>query len=195
MIQKQFKKVSNIFEHIQPSLMKWLTGLCSTASIIDHKDLRFSILQDGIVASVKARKPSAGNNALEIVTMLMKINYQIDHIMITDLLSSLVEADKLDNSLELLNMMLKINIPASNGIYEELIGKLLRRKQLDLCIWMIKYLHSKNYLVSIELYTELITALIQNNNINGINDATSIIKEVKRISPVNNSGSKILSDL
>lgn len=198
-IQKRFQKVATIFEHIQPSLMKWLKDLSNT-SIIDHKDCRFSILEDCIIAAVKARRPSAGNIALEVVSMLIKLDYKIDRIMIMELLASMVQLDadnELSNSLELLNIMLKMkNVQVFNSIYEELIGKLLRRKQLDLSVMMIKYLHSKNYLVSMKLYKALITELIQDDDANdkmfdGLNEATLIIKEVKRISP-DNSGSKIL---
>ena len=198
-LQKRHRKVSQVYEHIQPVLMSWLKDQCTgTANNVNtnHKDIRLSIIENGVIASVIARKPNAGNNALNVISMLLKINGNtIDRKLLLEIFSSLVEINDVDHSLELFNIMLKINIHANNETIEELISKLVRRQQLDLPERMIAYLHSKNYMVSITLYTEIIKKLIERNDDDDNGKILRIIKDVKGLSSNNSSTPRILSDL
>lgn len=192
--QRRIRKVSNIFEFILPMLVSWLKDICadSKVSANANKDVRFSLLLDGIIASVISRKPNAATNAVDVISMMIDMNHTIDR-KVSELLAALVEANDVDHSLELLNIMLKINVHASNETYEKLITNLLRRQQVDLSCSIIKYLHSKSYLIELDLYIELINQLLIGRNNN--DEALLIIKDVKRLSPTSSLAPKTLSDL
>lgn len=193
-LQKRHRKVSQVYEHIQPVLMSWLKEQCTSTDNTNHKDIRFSILENTLVSTVIARKPDAANNALNVISMLLKVDYKIDRKHLLELFSSLVDDNDVDHSLQLFNIMLKINIHANNAVLEELITKLIRRQQLDLPVWMIAYLHKKQYLVSIRLYTEIITKLIERNDDDDNDKILRIIKDVKGLS-LSNTTPRLLSEL